>query len=71
MRADPDDDDPTGTVTFDTTDAADGNVVGLLERAALVTGRFVHVHMQAVTTSGFKITFDRVILALSRDGTRP
>lgn len=70
MRTNPADADEIGVFTFDTSDAATGIVIARADRDALESGYLVHCHMQAVTESNFRVTFDRVVVALTRDGTR-
>lgn len=71
FRADADDDDTLGSMTFDTSDAANGNVISRGDGADLETGAFVYYDIQVVTEAGFRKTIQFGVIKLVRDTTRP
>lgn len=71
FRADADDDTVLGSMTFDTSDAADGLVVSRGDGDDLTEGAFVYYDIQVVTEAGFRKTIQYGVIKLVRDTTRP
>jgi hypothetical protein len=71
FRADADDDDALGSMTFDTSAAADGLVISRGDGDDLSEGAFVYYDIQVVTEAGFKKTIQFGVIKLVRDTTRP